>query len=81
MFTHTPFHEIGLVRRLAGAVTGSLLALTVYSAYHDIGNAVKAMAQSETVPAVEISGDTYDAKVARIKAFAATLKQSDSASE
>lgn len=79
MFTHTQFHEIGVVRRLAGAVTGSLLALTVYSAYHDIGNVVKAMAQNEPAPAIDVSVDTYEAKVARVKAFAATLKQSDSA--
>lgn len=81
MFTHIQIHEIGIVRRLAGAVTGSLLALTVYSAYHDIGNVVKAMAQSATTPVAEINGDTYEAKVARIKSFADTLKQSDSASE
>ncbi len=81
MFTPTPFHEIELVRRLAGAVTGSLLALTVYSAYHDIGNAVKAMAQSDSASVVEMSSDTYDVKVARIKAFSDTLKQSNSAME
>jgi hypothetical protein len=68
---HIQFHQIGFIRRVAAAMTGSLVAVMLYSAAHDLHGVLRAMTPDADTTQV---ADAYQQKVARVKAFAETLK-------
>lgn len=73
MFTHIQLHEIGVLRRIAASLTGALIALTVHSVYQDTTAALLSSRRAEQ-KTEQTAMLTHDEKVARIRAFAETLK-------